>query len=217
MPSAMTDGGPALPARARVVIIGGGVIGTSVAYHLAGLGWPDVLLLEQGRLSCGTTWHAAGLIGQVRASESVTRLVQYSTGLYRRLERETGLSAGFKPSGAVTVARTAERMAALRRTAAAAAAYGLDCELIGPDQALELCPVMRADDLAGALWLPGDGTANPVDLTYALAKGARDRGVRVRERTRVTGILTTGGRATGVRTAGGDIEAEVVVNCAGQW
>ncbi len=206
-----------LPDRARVIIIGGGVIGTSVAYHLTRLGWPDVLLLERGQLSCGTTWHAAGLVGQLRASESVTRLVQYSTGLYRRLEDETGLSAGFRQCGGVTVARTAERMGQLRRTAAAAAAYGLDCELIGPARALDLYPVMRTDDLAGALWLPGDGTANPTDLTYALAKGARMRGARVRERTPVTGILAAGGAVTGVRTAGGDIEAEVVVNCAGQW
>jgi glycine/D-amino acid oxidase-like deaminating enzyme len=150
----MTDGALALPGRAQVIVIGGGVIGTSVAYHLAGLGWPDVLLLEQGQLSCGTTWHAAGLIGQVRASQNLTRLVQYSTDLYRRLEQETGLSAGFKQCGAVTVARTAERMVQLQRTAAAAVAYGLDCELIGPDEAVELYPVMRADDLAGALLLP---------------------------------------------------------------
>jgi glycine/D-amino acid oxidase-like deaminating enzyme len=134
----MTDHAAALPGRAQVIVIGGGVIGTSVAYHLARLGWPDVLLLEQGQLSCGTTWHAAGLIGQVRASESVTRLVQYSTDLYRGLEQETGLSAGFKQCGAVTVARTADRLVQLQRTAAAAVAYGLDCELIGPDEAVGL-------------------------------------------------------------------------------
>jgi 4-methylaminobutanoate oxidase (formaldehyde-forming) len=203
--------------RAQVIVIGGGVIGASVAYHLAGLGWSDVLLLEQGQLSCGTTWHAAGLVGQLRASESITRLVQYSADLYRRLEAETGLSTGFRQCGGVTVARTPERLVQLRRTAAAAVAYGLDCELIGPSRALELYPVMRADDLAGALWLPGDGTANPSDLTYALARGARSLGAQVRERTRVTGILAAGGTVTGVRTAAGDIEAEVVVNCAGQW
>jgi heterotetrameric sarcosine oxidase gamma subunit len=210
----MTD---ALPARARVVIIGGGVIGTSVAYHLAGLGWRDVLLLEQGRLSCGTTWHAAGLVGQVRASQSITRLVQYSAGLYQRLEAETGLSAGYKPCGGVTVARTADRLTQLRRTAAAATAYGLDCALITPREAAALYPVMQVSDLAGALWLPGDGTANPADLTSALARGARQRGASIRERTRVTGISTAGGTVTGVRTAEGDVEAEVVVNCAGQW
>ncbi len=210
----MTD---ALPSRARAVIIGGGVIGTSVAYHLAGLGWQDVLLVEQGQLSCGTTWHAAGLVGQVRATQSITRLVQYSAALYQRLEAETGLSAGYKPCGGVTVARTADRLIQLRRTAAAATAYGLDCELIPPREAAARYPVMQVSDLTGALWLPGDGTANPADLTAALARGARQRGARIRERTRVTGISTAGGVVTGVRTAEGDVEAEVVVNCAGQW
>jgi heterotetrameric sarcosine oxidase gamma subunit len=208
---------PALPDRARVVIIGGGVIGTSVAYHLAALGWSDVLLLEQGQLSCGTTWHAAGLVGQLRATQSLTRMVQYSASLYARLEDETGLSAGFRRSGGVTVARTADRMVQLERTAATAAAYGLDCELISPAQALARYPVMRADDLAGALWLPGDGTANPSDLTAALARGARQRGVAIRERTRVTGIAVAGGAVSGVRTTDGDVEAQIVVNCAGQW
>jgi 4-methylaminobutanoate oxidase (formaldehyde-forming) len=210
-----------LPSRARVVIIGGGVIGASVAYHLAQLGWTDVLLLEQGQLSCGTTWHAAGLVGQLRASENGTRLVQYSCELYERLEQETGLSTGFRRCGGVTVARTADRMTQLRRTAATAEAYQLECELISPQRARELYPIMRVDDLAGAIWLPGDGRANPTDLTAALARGARDKGVTIRERTRVTGILTDGrtdGRAVaGVRTDQGDVEAEVVVNCAGQW
>jgi heterotetrameric sarcosine oxidase gamma subunit len=206
-----------LPARARVVIIGGGVIGASVAYHLARMGWTDVLLLEQGQLSSGTTWHAAGLVGQLRASENGTRLVQYSTELYARLEEETGLSTGFRPCGGVTVARTPERMTQLRRTAATAEAYQLECELISPSRARELYPIMAVDDLAGAIWLPGDGRANPTDLTAALARGARDKGVTIKERTRVTGILTKGKAVTGVRTGQGDVEAEVVVNCAGQW
>ena len=124
-----------VPSRARVVIIGGGVIGTSVAYHLTELGWTDVVVLEQGTLSCGTTWHAAGLVGQLRASEAGTRLVQYSCQLYDRIEAETGLSAGYRRCGGLTVARTPERMVALRRTAASAAAYGLDCELLTPAQA----------------------------------------------------------------------------------
>src|SRR6266404_8382285 len=206
-----------LPGRARVVIIGGGVIGASVAYHLAQMGWTDVLLLEQGQLSCSTTWHAAGLVGQLRASENGTRLVQYSTELYARLEEETGLSAGFRRCGGVTVARTPDRMTYLKRTAATAEAFELECELISPERARELYPVMRADDLKGAIWLPGDGKANPTDLTFALARGARDRGVTIRERTRVTGISVTDGAVTGVRTDAGDVEAEVVVNCAGQW
>jgi heterotetrameric sarcosine oxidase gamma subunit len=217
----MTDNLPArdraLPDRARVVVVGGGVIGASVAYHLAGLGWTDLLLLEQGQLSCGTTWHAAGLVGQLRATESGTRLVQYSTELYSRLEEETGQSTGFRRCGGVTVARTPERLTQLRRTAATAEAFGLDCELISPARAGELFPMMDTADLCGALWLPGDGRADPTDLTAALARGARTRGATIRERTRVTGISTAGGAVTGVRTGEGDIEAEIVVNCAGQW
>jgi heterotetrameric sarcosine oxidase gamma subunit len=208
---------PPLPSRARVVIIGGGVIGASVAYHLAQQGWTDVLLLEQGQLSCGTTWHAAGLVGQLRASENGTRLVQYSTELYERLEAETGLSAGFRRCGGVTVARTPERMTYLRRTAATAEAYDLEAEVISPRRARELYPIIRTDDLEGALWLPGDGKANPTDLTFALARGARDKGVTIRERTRVTGVLRDRRAVTGIRTDQGDVEAEFVVNCAGQW
>jgi len=168
-----------LPGRARIVIIGGGVIGTSVAYHLAVAGCRDVLLLEQGQLSCGTTWHAAGLVGQLRASESGTRLVQYSTELYSRLATEVGQDTGFVRCGGVIVARTPERMVQLRRTAAAAAAYGLSCEIITPQQAAELWPVMDVSDLCGAAWLPDDGKANPADLTYALARTGQLRTVRL--------------------------------------
>jgi 4-methylaminobutanoate oxidase (formaldehyde-forming) len=206
-----------LPDRAQVAIIGGGVIGTSVAYHLTKLGWTDVVLLEQGQLSSGTTWHAAGLVGQLRASESGTRLVQYSTQLYADLEAETGLSAGYKQCGGVTVARTPERMVQLERTAATAAAYNMECHLLTPQEALEKYPVMQVDDLVGAIWLPGDGKANPTDLTGSLAKGARMRGAQIFERVRVTGISTDRGRVTGVETDSGSIEAEIVVNCAGQW
>ena len=206
-----------LPARARVVIIGGGIMGTSVAFHLAELGWNDVLLVEQGRLSGGTTWHAAGLVGQLRASESGTRLVQYSAQLYSTLEQRTGLSGGWKKCGGVTVARTPDRLIQLRRTAAAAAAYDLDCELISAERAGELYPLLRTDDLLGALWLPGDGTAVPTDVTAALARGARSAGIRIAERTRVVGIDVRGGTVTGVRTDRCDVEAEIVVNCAGQW
>ena len=211
----MTQAG--LPDRAQIVIIGGGVIGTSVAYHLSLLGRTDVLLLEQGQLSCGTTWHAAGLVGQLRASEAGTRLVQYSTRLYEQLEAETGQATGFRRCGGLTVARTPDRMTALRRTEATAQAYDIECELITPAQAAARYPLLRADDLAGAIWLPADGRADPVDLTAALARGARQRGVTIRERVRVTGILSRGGRVAGVRTGAGDVEAEIVVNCAGQW
>ncbi len=206
-----------IPTRARIVVIGGGVIGTSVAYHLTKLGETDVVLLEQGELSCGTTWHAAGLVGQLRANESGTRLVQYSTQLYSELESEVGLSTGFKRCGGVTVARTEDRMTQLRRTAATAEAFDLECELLSPEEALARYPVMQVDDLVGAIWLPGDGKANPTDLTSALARGARQRGAQVFERTRVLDVLVTDGRVRGVRTDAGEIEAEVVVNCAGQW
>ncbi len=210
-----------LPTRARVVIVGGGVIGTSVAYHLAAAGWNDVVLLEQGSLSCGTTWHAAGLVGLLRATESGTRLVQYSAELYAGLEAETGLSTGYKQCGGVIVARTQDRMVQLRRTAATAAAYDLECAMLSPAEAAERWPVMAVEDLLGAIWLPGDGKANPTDLTMSLARGARQRGARVFEHVRVLDFTTveepTGPRVTGVRTDQGDVEAEVVVNCAGQW
>jgi len=206
-----------IPLRARVVIIGGGIIGASVAYHLTELGWHDVVLLEQGRLSGGTTWHAAGLVGQLRATESGTRLVQYSAALYESLEERTRLATGFKRCGGVTVARTPERLVQLQRTAATAEAYDLDCELISPERAAELYPLLRTDDLLGALWLPGDGTANPTDVTSSLAKGARMAGARVLEGVRVTGVAHHAGVVTGVQTNQGPIEAEVVVNCAGQW
>src|SRR5712692_2030394 len=204
-----------LPSQARVVVIGGGVIGTSVAYHLTKRGWTDVVLLEQGRLSCGTTWHAAGLVGQLRASESGTRLVQYSARLYEQLERESGI--GFRRCGGLTVARTQDRMTALRRTAATATAFGLDCELLTAKQAAQMYPLIETSDLAGAIWLPGDGRVNPADLTAVLAGLARKHGAVIRERTRVTGIAVADGVVTGVRTDEGDIEAEIVVNCAGQW
>ena len=210
-----------LPERAQVVIVGGGVVGCSVAYHLTKLGRTDVLLLEQGHLSGGTTWHAAGLVGPLRASESGTRLVQYSAELYASLEAETGLATGYRNVGGVVVARTEDRMVQLRRTAANATAYDLECELISPDRASELWPPMQVADLLGALWLPGDGKVNPTDLTQSLAKGARTGGAQVREQVRVTGFdVDRSGRrprVTAVRTDQGDIECEVVVNCAGQW
>ncbi|MEZ2330230.1 FAD-dependent oxidoreductase [Mesorhizobium sp. RCC_202] len=206
-----------LPTQARVVIIGGGVIGCSVAYHLTKLGWSDVVLLEQGQLSGGTTWHAAGLVGQLRSQSSMTTLVRYSTELYSRLEAETGLATGWKNCGSISVARTQDRMTQLKRTAASARAQGVAVELISPEEAGKLWPPMAIDDLVGAVWLPGDGKANPTDLTQSLARGARTGGARIVERVRVTGIKTKDGRATGVSTSQGDIAAEIVVNCAGQW
>jgi len=213
---------PALPSHARAVIIGGGIAGCSTAYHLAKLGWTDIVLLEQGQLSCGTTWHAAGLVGQLRAHESLTKLVRYSTQLYASLEQETGLATGWKQCGSVVVARTPDRMTQLKRNAAVARAHDVPCEVISRERAGELWPPMRTHDLVGAVWLPSDGKANPTDLTQSLAKGARSRGAKIAEGTRVMDIAVKDGRATGVawrNKAGeeGHIACEVVVNCAGQW
>ena len=205
------------PTQARVVIIGGGIMGCSTAYHLAKLGWKDVVLLEQGRLSGGTTWHAAGLVGQLRSYQNLTRLIRYSTDLYARLEAETGLATGWKQCGSLAVARTEERMVLLRRSAAMANAQGVDCEPLSAKQAGDKYPIMRTDDLVGAVWLPGDGKANPADITQALARGARNGGVRIFEKTRVTAVDTKDGRVTGVQTTEGPITAEIVVNCGGQW
>jgi glycine cleavage system aminomethyltransferase T/glycine/D-amino acid oxidase-like deaminating enzyme len=208
-----------LPSRAQVVVIGGGVMGVSTAYHLTKLGWRDVIVLEQGTLSCGTTWHAAGLVGPLRATESGTRLVQYSAELYAALESETGLSTGYTNVGGLVLARTKDRMTALRRTAANAAAYDLACELITPQEAQRLWPLLQVEDILGAIWLPGDGKVNPTDLTMSLAKGARLGGAQIFERVRVVGITTTDDqrKVSGVITDQGELAAEVVVNCAGQW
>ncbi|MBZ9995136.1 FAD-dependent oxidoreductase [Mesorhizobium sp. BH1-1-4] len=207
----------AFPTQARIVIVGGGIIGCSVAYHLTKLGWSDVVLLEQGQLSGGTTWHAAGLVGQLRSHSNMTSLIRYSTQLYSELEAETGLATGWKNCGSVSVARTADRMTVLKRTAASARAQGVEIDVISPREAGDLWPVMATDDLVGAVWLPGDGKANPTDLTQSLAKGARNRGAKIFERVKVTGITVKNGVACGVETDHGSIAAEIVVNCAGQW
>ncbi len=206
-----------LPTQARAVIIGGGIVGCSVAYHLAKLGWREIVLLEQGQLSCGTTWHAAGLVGQLRAHQNLTRLIRYSCELYENLEAETGQATGWKRCGSLAVARTDDRMTLLKRTAAMARAHGVEAEVIGAADAGRLWPVMRADDLIGGIWIPGDGKVNPSDVTQALAKGARAGGVKIFERVKVTGVDIAGGAVTGVATDNGAINCDIVVNCAGQW
>jgi len=205
------------PSRARAVVVGGGIVGCSVAYHLAKLGWRDVVLLERGRLSCGTSWHAAGLVGQLRPSANLTKLIRYSADLYEGLEAETGQGTGWRRCGSVNVASTPHRMIELKRNAAMAASFGLEAQVLTPAEAGKLWPHMRTDDLHGAVWMPGDGKANPADLTQALAKGARQLGVAIHEGLRVTGFRIERGRVRGVETDGGPIEAEVVANCAGLW
>ncbi|HEY9239199.1 MAG TPA: FAD-dependent oxidoreductase, partial [Burkholderiaceae bacterium] len=206
-----------LPTQARIVIVGGGIAGCSTAYHLSLLGERDVLLLEQGKLTCGTTWHAAGLVGQMRPNRNMTQMSRYGIELYAKLEAETGLATGWKQCGSVNVAATPERMKVLRKQASLARSFGVEVEVIDAQRAGELYPLLRTDDLEGGLWIPGDGKANPADLTMSLAKGARNRGVKIVEDVEVTGVLTERGRVTGVRTAQGDVACEVVVNCAGQW
>jgi 4-methylaminobutanoate oxidase (formaldehyde-forming) len=211
----------ALPTQARVVIVGGGIAGCSTAYHLARLGITDVVLLEQGKLTCGTTWHAAGLVGQMRPNRNMTRMSKYGIELYATLEAETGLATGWKQCGSVNVARTAQRWQVLKRQVALARSFGVEVELISAREAGERVPVLRIDDLQGAIWIPGDGKANPADLCMSLAKGARNRGVRIVEDTEVCGVLiergASGERVAGVRTAQGEVRCEIVVNCAGQW
>jgi 4-methylaminobutanoate oxidase (formaldehyde-forming) len=206
-----------IPAHARAVVVGGGIVGCSVAYHLAKLGWRDVVLLERRQLSCGTTWHAAGLVGQLRSSHNLTRLASYGAVLYERLEAETGQATGFRRSGSISVARSAERLTELKRGASMARCFGVDVEVISPREAGRLWPLMRTDDLAGAVWIPRDGRTNPIDTTLALAKGARNAGATILENVTVTGVHRTNGAATGVSTDQGDIVSDVVVNCAGMW
>jgi 4-methylaminobutanoate oxidase (formaldehyde-forming) len=207
----------AVPSQARIVIVGGGIAGCSTAYHLAKQGESDVLLLEQGRLTCGTTWHAAGLVGQMRPNRNMTRMSKYGIELYASLEAETGLATGWKQCGSVNVARTPERWQVLQKQAALARGFGVEVQLITPKEAGDLYPLMRTDDLRGAMWIPGDGKANPTDLTMSLAKGARHRGAKLIEGVEVTGVLTDHGRVVGVQTSEGDVRCEVLVNCAGQW
>ena len=208
---------PNLPSHARVVIIGGGIVGCSVAYHLARRGCTDVLLLERRRLTCGTTWHAAGLLGQLRATQNLTRLAQYTTGLYAGLGRETGQATGFRQCGSIAVAASEARLEELKRGASMARCFGLEVHLLSPGAARERWPLLSTEGLLGAVFLPKDGQTNPVDTTQALARGARAAGVRIIENLAVTGIRTANGRVTGVVTAEGEVAADAVVNCAGMW
>jgi glycine cleavage system aminomethyltransferase T/glycine/D-amino acid oxidase-like deaminating enzyme len=207
----------ALPQRARVVVIGGGVIGTSVAYHLAHLG-EDVLLLERDRLTSGTTWHAAGLMVTFGStSETSTEMRKYTRDLYSRLEAETGLATGFSPVGFIEVAADEDRLEEYRRVSAFNRWCGVDVQEISPREVGELFPLARTDDLLAGFYVADDGRANPVDVTMSMARGARMAGARIKEGVPVLDVLTERGAVTGVRTPMGDVECEVVVNCAGMW
>lgn len=211
-----------LPKHARVVIIGGGVIGCSVAYHLTKLGWKDVVLLERKQLTSGTTWHAAGLIAQLRATANMTKLAKYSQELYGSLEAETGVATGFKRVGSITVALTDERMEELKRSAAMARAFGVDIDEISPAEIGEKYAHLNLDGVVGGVFLDKDGQGDPANISLALAKGARQRGAIIQERVKVTQIAKTDRRVTGVDWVAedgdsGHMTCDMIVNCAGMW
>jgi heterotetrameric sarcosine oxidase gamma subunit len=209
---------PLIPGHTRVVVVGGGVIGTSIAYHLARMGWKDVVLLERDRLTSGTTWHAAGLMVTFGStSETSTEMRKYSRDLYSRLEAETGQATGFAPIGFIEVAADKDRLEEYRRVSAFNRYCGVDVQELSPREVKELFPLAKVDDVEAGFYVREDGRVNPVDVTMALAKGARMQGVRIIEGVPALGVLQQRGRATGVRTAFGDLQAEYVVNCAGMW
>ncbi len=207
----------AFPTQARIVIIGGGIIGASTAYHLGKMGYRDTVLVEKHKLTSGSTFHAAGLVGQLRSNANITQLLGESVKLYRTLEAETGLATGWKMNGGLRLACNAERWTEVKRQATTARSFGLDMHLLTPQEARKLWPLMDVSDVVGAAFLPTDGQANPSDITASLAKGARMNGVAIWEDTTVTGLTVEKGRVTRVRTDRGDIACEIVVNCAGQW
>ncbi len=210
-----------LPLTARVVIIGGGISGCSVAYHLARLGWTDVVVLERKKLTSGTTWHAAGLVGQLRASQNMTRLAKYSADLYTQLEAETGLATGFRQVGSITTALTEERRQEILRQASMARAFGVEVRDLSPAEVGDLYPHLNLDGVVAGVHLPKDGQADPANIALALAKGARMRGALIAEDVKVTGVTQDGARVTGVNWMQegevGHIAADLVVNCGGMW
>ncbi|MHA1127387.1 MAG: FAD-dependent oxidoreductase, partial [Alphaproteobacteria bacterium] len=206
-----------LPTSAKTIVIGGGIIGCSTAYHLAKLGFTDTVLLERKKLTSGTTFHAAGLVGQLRSNANITQLLGYSVDLYNALEEETGLGTGWKMNGGLRLACTPERWIEVKRQATTAHSFGLEMELLTPREAQEIWPLMNIDDVIGAAFMPTDGQANPSDITQALAKGARMAGARLFEDIEVTDLEIENGKIRAVITEHGRIECEKVVVCAGQW
>lgn len=206
-----------LPSHAQIIVIGGGIIGCSTAYHLAKDHKADVILLEQGQLTSGSTWHAAGLVGQLRSSASITKVLKYSVDLYKNLESETGLATGWKMSGCLRLACNDDRWTEYRRLATTARSFGMDMHLLSPSEVKTMWPLLDTSDLVGASYLPTDGQASPSDITQSLAKGARMNGARIFEGVRVTGFEMDATRIVAVLTNQGRISCEKVVNCGGQW
>ena len=206
-----------LPAHAQFIVIGGGIIGCSTAYHLARDHKADVVLLEQNRLTSGSTWHAAGLVGQLRSSASITQVLKYSVDLYKRLDAETGLETGWKMTGCLRLATNEDRWTEYRRLATTAQSFGMEMHLVSPEEVKRMWPLMDVSDLVGASWLPTDGQASPSDIAQSLAKGARMHGAKIVEGARVLGFDIIEGRVKAVRTNQGTITCETVINCGGQW
>jgi len=207
----------ALPGHAEIVVIGGGIIGCSTAYHLARDHKADVLLIEQGKLTSGSTWHAAGLVGQLRSSASITQLLKYSVELYKQLSAETGLETGWKMTGCLRLATNADRWTEFRRLATTAQSFGMEMHLVSPQEVRRMWPLMEVSDLVGASWLPTDGQASPSDIALSLARGARMHGAKIVEGARVTGFDIDKGRISAVRTTDGVVRCDKVVNCGGMW
>lgn len=206
-----------LPTHAQYVVIGGGIIGCSTAYHLARDHKADVVLLEQNKLTSGSTWHAAGLVGQLRSSASITQVLKYSVDLYKRLDAETGLATGWKMTGCLRLATNQDRWTEFRRLATTAQSFGMEMHLISPDEVRKMWPLMDVSDLVGASWLPTDGQASPSDIAQSLAKGARMHGAKIVEGCRVESFEIVEGRVRAIRTNQGVISCETVINCGGQW
>jgi glycine cleavage system T protein len=206
-----------LPSQARVVIIGGGVGGCSIAYHLTLMGWTDVVVLERGELTCGSTWHSAGLVGQLRSDFNLTRMMKYSTDLYRKLKDETGQDTGWREVGGLRLASSPQRMEELKRQVGYARSFGMPLELISTAEAKKMFPLMNAEGVLGAVYTPTDGSIDPTGLTNALAAGAKNRGAKIFTDTTVMGITLKNGQVVEVITDQGTIKTEVVVNAAGQW
>ena len=206
-----------LPDRVQVVVVGGGIVGCSVAYHLTKRGVTDVLLLEQNTLTSGTTWHAAGLVTQARPTSGTREIVKRSLEIFRNLEAETGLSTGYMPTGTLHLALSEARRQELLRQASTSRGNGIRVEILTPEETVGHFPLLSPDGLLGSLYYPDEGRATATDITMSLARGARLGGARIVEGVTVTGIVTEGGRAVGVRTPSGDVAAEYVVNCTGMW